>query len=108
MDDSIPIIMTVFGTPVAIVGLVSYFRYKTRQLMQGSPQSKKELEDLAREKKLLEARVQNLESIVCSVDFELNQRLNRLAAAQSAMGLLPPHTSAAGGEAHAPTLASPR
>jgi serine/threonine-protein kinase len=105
--------MTVFGTPVAIVGIVSYFRFKTRQLMQASsPQSKKELEDLQKEKKQLEARVQNLESIVCSVDFELNQRLNRLAAQQSAIGLLPPHAAQpAGGEALAPTaspnLASP-
>src|SRR5579859_3232853 len=106
MDDAIPIIFTIFGTPVAIVGMVSYFRYKTRQLA-GRPQDKKELDELAREKKLLEARVQNLESIVCSVDFELNQRLNRLAAQQSALGLLPPHKSAAGGEALAATVASP-
>jgi serine/threonine-protein kinase len=38
--------------------------------------------------KLLEARVQNLETIVCSVDFELNQRLNRIAAEASRAGLL--------------------
>jgi serine/threonine-protein kinase len=114
--DAIPIVFTIFGTPVAIVGIVSYFRYKTRQLTQGSsPQKQKELEDLQKEKKLLEARVQNLESIVCSVDFELNQRLNRLAAHQSALGLLPPHppthqksqAAGAGGEAVAATVASP-
>src|SRR5437867_12382051 len=103
MDDGASVVLIVFGTPVAIVGLVSYFRYKTRQLMAKKPEEKKALEDLQKEKKQLEARVQNLESIVCSVDFELNQRLNRLAAQQSGMGLLPPKQL----EAHAPTIASP-
>jgi eukaryotic-like serine/threonine-protein kinase len=109
MADGPAVVMIVFGTPVAIVGLVSYFRYKTRQLTQGSPKDKQQLEALDKEKKLLEARVQNLESIVCSVDFELNQRLNRLAAQQSAIGLLPPAQKSADGshEAHAPTIASP-
>jgi serine/threonine-protein kinase len=106
-SETFQIIFTVFGTPVAIVGIVSYFRYKTRQLMQGTPQKQNELQDLQKEKKLLEARVQNLESIVCSVDFELNQRLNRLAAQQSALGLLPPARSAAGGDANATTVAAP-
>ncbi len=110
MDDGASIVMIVFGTPVAIVGVVSYFRYKTRQLLQGAPKDKHELEEREREKKQLEARVQNLESIVCSVDFELNQRLNRLAAQQSAMGLLPP-AAAQQKDGHlagvAPTVASP-
>jgi serine/threonine-protein kinase len=109
MDDGASVVMIVFGMPVAIVGIVSYFRYKTRQLMAAKPEEQKELEGLKKERKLLEARVQNLESIVCSVDFELNQRLNRLAAAQSAAGLLPPAQpkQAAGSEANAPTVASP-
>src|SRR3954471_23640667 len=110
MDDGASVVMIVFGMPVAIVGIVTYFRYKTRQLLEGKPKEKKELEDLHKEKKLLEARVQNLESIVCSVDFELNQRLNRLAAAQSAIGLLPPaqpQKQAAGPDPVAPTVASP-
>jgi serine/threonine-protein kinase len=76
--------------PVAIVGIVTYFRYKTKELQARSKADPKELEALQAERKQLEARVQNLESIVCSVDLELNQRLNRLAAQQSAIGLLPP------------------
>jgi serine/threonine-protein kinase len=107
MDEAIPIIMTVFGTPVAIVAVVSYFRFKTRQLTQGKSGDTRELEELRRDKKQLEARVQNLESIVCSVDFELNQRLNRLAAQQSALGLLPPAAAAGGGESRASTIAVP-
>jgi serine/threonine-protein kinase len=103
-------VLMVFGTPVAIVGLVSYFRYKTRLLTASGKADLKELETLREERKQLEARVQNLESIVCSVDLELNARLNRLAAQQSAAGLLPPaRTQAAGGstEATSPTVASP-
>jgi serine/threonine-protein kinase len=42
-------------------------------------EAKRELETLKQEKKLLEDRVRNLESIVCSVDLEINARLNRLA-----------------------------
>ncbi len=81
--------LVVFGTPVLIVGTVSYFRYKARELAARAG-SGKELEGLRVERKQLEARVQNLESIVCSVEFELNSRLNRLAAQQSAIGALPP------------------
>jgi eukaryotic-like serine/threonine-protein kinase len=76
--------------PVWIVGIRTYYRAlekglvgpKAKQLEQ-SPEQKKELEDLRNEKKQLEARVQNLESIVCSVDLELNARLNRLAVDQN-------------------------
>jgi serine/threonine-protein kinase len=108
-------IIFVFSTPVLIVGLVSYFRYKTKQLTAGKPEKPGELEDLREERKRLEGRVQNLESIVCSVDLELNARLNRLAAQQSSIQPLalpaqrpaPPPPGAAGADlplAH--TLAS--
>jgi serine/threonine-protein kinase len=81
--------------PVAIVGIVSYFRYRTRALAAGqNAADQKKIEALEAERKQLEARVQNLESIVCSVEFELNARLNRLAAQQSAIGALPPATAA--------------
>jgi len=40
--------------------------------------SKKELEGMKAERKLLVERIENLESIVCSVDFELNQKLARV------------------------------
>ncbi len=77
-----------FGLPVGIVFIRAYFRLREKQLdaeqqrlrLTGNPQS-----DSADRKRAadLEARIQNLESIVCSVDFELNQRLNRLAAQAS-------------------------
>ncbi len=93
--DGFEIVMTVFGTPVVIVGIVSYFRYKTRQLTGGRRgDDDKQLEKEREERRQLEARVQNLESIVCSVDLELNARLNRLLAAQSIAGALPPRNPA--------------
>jgi len=84
-------IFAVFGTPVMIVGIVSYFRYKTNLLKAKQGEDPKQLEKEREERKQLEARVQNLESIVCSVDLELNARMNRMLAAQSAIGALPPH-----------------
>src|SRR5262249_4300202 len=38
----------------------------------------KELEGLRTERKLLVERIENLETIVCGVDLELNQKLNKL------------------------------
>src|SRR5438067_6190296 len=109
-------LIVIFGMPVAIVGVTQYFRFKTRALAAGKDSSSKqrELEGLEKERKQLEARVQNLESIVCSVEFELNARLNRLAASQSAVGALPPAKKPAllpaGGTTEmgtSPTVASP-
>jgi serine/threonine-protein kinase len=102
-------IFVAFLLPVSIVGMSLYFSYKKRALTAGNrTEDRRELEAMRKERKQLEARVQNLESIVCSVDFELNQRLNRLAAQQSAIGALPPKREAAGGtNALSPTVAAP-
>jgi serine/threonine-protein kinase len=65
--------------------LREYWKSQDRKLeIQARHQPKQLVAALEDEKKQLEARIQNLESIVCSVDFELNQRLSRLAAAQNA------------------------
>src|SRR5215813_9067898 len=50
---------------------------------------------LTEENKLLRERVENLESIVCSVDFELNQKLAKVIDDQRSL-ILPP---GAGGNA---------
>ncbi len=65
-------------------------REKHRQL-EGGP-DRKELEALRQERKLLAERIENLESIVCSVDYELNTRLAKLAGDQHRLesGLTPP------------------
>src|SRR5581483_6421629 len=79
-----------FGLPVAIVFIRSYYSFRLKQLeKEGGPRQLEASEEEKRERKELEARIQNLESIVCSVDFELNQRLNRLAAQSSQLLPLP-------------------
>jgi hypothetical protein len=98
------IVMIIFGMPVAIVGTVQYFKYKMAQLRAKQNEDPKQLEKDKEERKQLEARVQNLESIVCSVDLELNARMNRMLAAQSAIGALPPHKDQ---RALGPTVATP-
>jgi eukaryotic-like serine/threonine-protein kinase len=49
--------------------------------------SSKETKQLAEENKLLRERVENLESIVCSVDFELNQKLAKVIDEQRSLML---------------------
>jgi eukaryotic-like serine/threonine-protein kinase len=105
MDDGFSVVAIVFGMPVAIVGITQYFKYKMAQLRQKQQEDPKQLEKDREEKKQLEARIQNLESIVCSVDLELNARMNRMLAAQSAVGALPPHRDE---RALGPTVATPR
>ena len=106
MDDGFSVVAIVFGMPVAIVGITQYFKYKMAQLRGKQQEDPKQLEkerhDLE-ERKQLEARIQNLESIVCSVDLELNARMNRMLAAQSAIGALPPHRPSDDKGALAPT-----
>lgn len=75
----VAIIMT-FGLPLYIVKRRYDARDRDRLDAKGDP---KELEGLRAERKLLAARIENLESIVCSVDYELNMRLSRLASEQS-------------------------
>jgi eukaryotic-like serine/threonine-protein kinase len=79
MDPGTVSVFMVFGMPVAIVFISKYFKFREKELAlrerQGEPRL---LAASDKEKKQLEARIQNLESIVCSVDFELNQKLNRL------------------------------
>lgn len=108
MEGIIAIIM-VFGMPIAIVGLSKYFKFRTRKLeleAHRAPESEERLAQLEGDKAQLQQRVENLETIVTSVDLELNARLSRLAAHQSqlALGAAPdlaavaePARSAAGG-----------
>jgi serine/threonine-protein kinase len=75
--------------PVMIVFIVTQYRLRMKQLTIAEKNplpprpDPKLLEAQDSERKALEARIQNLEAIVCSVDFELNQRLNRVLAEQS-------------------------
>ncbi|HTM21263.1 MAG TPA: serine/threonine-protein kinase [Kofleriaceae bacterium] len=104
----------------AIIGVFGPFFYwlkrrydlKERTLEGQGGGDRKQLEGLDKERKLLQERVENLESIVCSVDFELNQRIARLAAGDSHSprpALAAGAAEAAGNPATSGTLpASPR
>jgi hypothetical protein len=79
----------IFGSSFGFAGFVVYLKHKAKMLKGND--DPKQLAKEREERKQLEARVQNLESIVCSVDLELNARLNKLLAHQSALGALPPY-----------------
>src|SRR5215470_4726392 len=104
MEDIIAIIMSL-GMPVFIVAIVSHYRYRTKELAAKSQGgvNPKLLEASEKERKALEARIQNLESIVCSVDFELNQKLNRIIVEKSQVMAAMPAEAAA----RAPVIALP-
>jgi serine/threonine-protein kinase len=98
----------IFGMPVFIVGITQYFKFRRLRLEKealGSPEDRERIEAMEEERNLLEQRIQNLETIVTSVDLELNARLNRLAAHQSALQLAPPdaHGTPEGGEPPRPS-----
>ncbi len=105
------VVAIVFGSTFGFAGFASYLRFKKQTLLKGGRDDPKQLEAREKEReerKQLEARVQNLESIVCSVDLELNARLNKLLAAQSSIGALPPIGGATAGKALPENLAIAR
>jgi serine/threonine-protein kinase len=67
------------GSPAYIVAKIQEHRTRRAKIeaeaKRGNP---KELEALRTERKLLVERIENLESIVCSVDHDLNQKLVKL------------------------------
>lgn len=78
MSPEIAIPFIVFGTPVALVFIHKYFKFREKQLEAdgGSPKLleavRKEYESKQRE---LEARVENLESILIENDGDLERRI---------------------------------
>src|SRR5215469_15942379 len=90
MEDALALLI-IFGSSFGFAGFAVWVSYKKKQLQAAKGAAAKQLEKEKEERKQLEARIQNLESIVCSVDLELNARMNRMLAAQSAIGALPPH-----------------
>src|SRR5687767_12803468 len=78
-------LLMVFGSPAYIVAKIQEHRTKrakidadARALAAGAAGDPKELEALRKERKLLVERIENLETIVCSVDHDLNQKLVKL------------------------------
>jgi hypothetical protein len=82
MDGMEALVAIVFAmVPIAMRFIARYYRLREKQLMLLGEPSPRRIERLVEEKRLLEQRVENLESIICSVDYELNRRLHRLASA---------------------------
>ncbi len=65
-----------------------------RQQQQKALPAGEEVASLVEENKLLRERVENLESIVCSVDFEINKKLARLTDASRLVLDVPPAANA--------------
>jgi hypothetical protein len=87
-------ILSVFGLPAVIVYIISRSRLETKRLEHrrleltagsGSAAQQQESKRLLEDNKKLRERVENLESIVCSVDYELNQKLAKLLDEQRSL-----------------------
>jgi serine/threonine-protein kinase len=77
-------ILMVFGLPMYAIKR----RYDLKERNLKSKEDPKELEESKKERKLLQERVENLESIVTNVDYELNLRIAKLVT-ESASRQLP-------------------
>src|SRR5687768_10426707 len=72
-------LVMVFGTGPAIIYLRGQQKLKERRLeLEAGGHKPEDQKRLVEDNKLLRERVENLESIVCSVDFELNQKLAKV------------------------------
>ncbi len=73
-------VLGAFTVGPAVIYLRSKHKLAERrlELEAGKPPDSGEVKQLTSENKLLRERVENLESIVCSVDYELNQKLAKM------------------------------
>jgi serine/threonine-protein kinase len=80
-------IIFLFGVlPVGLPLSLRWLRYRhERRIKELEAGGGQEMKALAAAKTELEERVRNLEAIVCSVDFELNAKINRVASRQLAL-----------------------
>jgi eukaryotic-like serine/threonine-protein kinase len=94
-------VLGAFGVGPLVIYLRNRHRIEEKKLeleaRTGGAGGGKETKLLVEENKLLRERVENLESIVCNVDFELNQKLARMIDEQRSSG--PPAGLTAGAAA---------
>src|ERR1700704_991881 len=83
-------VLGAFSVGPAVIYLRSKAKLAEKRLEPegGKPVDTEEVKQLTSDNKLLRERVENLESIVCSVDFELNQKLAKVIDEQRSM--IPP------------------
>ena len=92
MEGVIAIIM-VFGMAPAIVWLRSRHKLQEKRLELEARTGGEDSKRIVDENRLLRERVSNLETIVCSVDFELNQKLAKLIDESRSLVGLPAATN---------------
>src|SRR5260370_39649637 len=97
MEDALALLI-VFGSTFGFAGFSVWLWYKTKQLQAHKGADTKELEKEREERKQLEARVQNPESIVAAADLELKTRPNPPRAGQSQVPRVAARATAAGSE----------
>ena len=83
-------VLGAFGVPLLWIKTRHEERKRKLELEAGKQGGGEDSEQLREENRLLRERVENLESIVCSVDFELNQKVAKLIDEQRSMLVLQP------------------
>ncbi len=71
-------VLGAFAVPLYAIKMRYQAKSEQKQLAAGPRPDDPEVKQLTAENKLLRERVENLESIVCSVDYELNQKLAKM------------------------------
>lgn len=79
------IVFVVFSAVTAWILGPRYMKQRHEERMRALG-GERTIKALSSDKSALEARVEHLESIVCSLDFELNAKLNRIATHQLMLG----------------------
>src|SRR5689334_14783541 len=83
-------VLGAFSVPLYALRARHEYRKRRLELEAGKGGGNSEdTQQLRDENRLLRERVENLESIVCSVDFELNQKVAKLLDEQRSMVLAP-------------------
>ena len=101
--------IVLFTTVGRLIGKAIDARGKSRKTGALDADAVSEIEGLRAERKLLVERIENLETIVCGVDLELNQKLNKLIDDQRLItdgGLAPAAQAASPGAVAAPAPAA--
>jgi eukaryotic-like serine/threonine-protein kinase len=97
-------VLGAFAVPLAAIKYRYEERRRRLELEAGKQgDDSEEVKQLVAENKLLRERVENLESIVCNVDYELNQKLARVIDESRALELPAPPPQPAGAPADAAT-----
>jgi hypothetical protein len=79
MDGVEALVLIIFAmVPVSLRFIARFYRLKEKELMLRAEGDPARIAELLDEKRRLETRIENLETIVCSADFELAERLHQL------------------------------